>query len=102
MAAYYSGQSGALPFWINPGLKFTTVIYAAGLTVAGAALLGVLPALKVTGSHVQAQLRNLGAGGSTLRFGWVWTTRDDRPGGADGHLHSAARWASRRRRGAIA
>ena len=21
MAAYYSGQAGALPFWINPGLK---------------------------------------------------------------------------------
>ena len=27
-----------------------------------------------TGTHVQAQLRNLGSGGSTLRFGGVWTT----------------------------
>ena len=36
--------------------------------------LGVLPALKATGAHVQSQLENLGAGGSTLRFGGVWTT----------------------------
>ena len=27
MAAYYSGQSDALPFWVNPGLKPTTVIF---------------------------------------------------------------------------
>jgi predicted permease len=74
MTAYYSGQSAALPFWIDPGLKLTTVLYAAGLTVVGAAILGVLPALKATGSHVQAHLRNLGAGGSALRFGGVWTT----------------------------
>ncbi|MBA3637683.1 MAG: ABC transporter permease [Acidobacteria bacterium] len=74
MTAYYAGQGGAMPFWVNPGLKFTTVLYAGLLTVAGAALLGVLPALKVTGTGVQAQLRNLGAGGSTLRFGWGWTT----------------------------
>lgn len=73
MTAYFSGQSGALPFWVNPGLKVTTVLYAAALTVAGAVILGVLPALKATGSHVQAQLKNLGAGGSTLRFGWIWT-----------------------------
>ncbi len=71
--AYFSGQSGAPPFWIEPGLKLATVLYATGLTLAGAAILGVLPALKVAGSRVQAQLRNLGAGGSTLRFGGVWT-----------------------------
>jgi putative ABC transport system permease protein len=73
LAAFYSGQAGALPFWINPGLKPITVVFAAGLTILGAALLGILPALKVTGGHAQAQLKNLGAGGSTLRFGWVWT-----------------------------
>jgi putative ABC transport system permease protein len=75
IAAYYSGQSDALPFWIHPGLKPFTVLYAACLTIAGAGLLGILPALKVTGarSQAQAQLRNLGAGGSTLRFGWAWT-----------------------------
>ena len=74
VAAYYSGQNGGMPFWIHPGLKFTTVLYAAGLTVLGAAILGILPALKVTGSRVQSQLRNIGVWGSTLRFGKVWTT----------------------------
>jgi predicted permease len=74
VTAYYSGQSGGPPFWVDPGLKLTTVLYAAGLTVAGAAILGVLPALKATGSSAQGQLRTLGAGGSTLRFGPLWTT----------------------------
>ena len=74
VTAFYSGQSAGLPFWVDPGLKLTTVLYALGLTVFGAAILGVLPALKVTGRRVQAQLRNLGAGGSTLKFGKLWTS----------------------------
>ena len=74
LTAYYSGQDAGVPFWVQPGLKFTTVIFAAVLTVIGAALLGVLPALKATGKDAQTQLKNLGAGGSTLRFGALWTT----------------------------
>ena len=54
MTAYYSGRTAAMPFWVNPGLKFTTVLYALVLTTAGAAILGVLPALKTTGWHAQA------------------------------------------------
>ena len=72
--AYYSGQDSQLPFWINPGLKPTTVLYAIAMTIAGAFILGILPALKATGAHAHAQLKNLGAGGSTLRFGWIWTS----------------------------
>jgi len=74
MTAYYSGQADAMPFWIKPGLKPTTVVFGAVLAVAGAALLSVLPALKITGAHAHGQLKNLGAGGSTLRFGWMWTS----------------------------
>lgn len=74
VTAYYSGQSVLLPFWVNPGLKPATVLYGIGMTIAGAALLGILPALKVTGAQVHGQLKNLGAGGSTLKFGGVWTT----------------------------
>ena len=74
VAAFYSGQSDALPFWIKPGLKLPTVLYATLMTIAGAALLSVLPALKITGARAQTQLKNLGAGGSTLRFGWMWTS----------------------------
>lgn len=73
VVAYYSGASGGAPFWVDPGLKLTTVIYAIGLAITGAAILGVLPALKATGANVQAQLRSLSAG-STMRFGAVWTT----------------------------
>jgi len=62
-----------LPFWIRPGLKFATVIYAALLAVVAAGILGVLPAIKATGS-VGTRLQTSGAGGATLRFGKVWTT----------------------------
>ena len=62
-----------LPFWIRPGLKFATVIYAALLAVVAAGTLGVLPAIKATGS-LGPRLRTSGAGGATLRFGKVWTT----------------------------
>ena len=58
---------------MNPGLKMKTVLFAIVLTAVGAALLSVLPAIKITGRYVQDQLRNLGAGGSTLRFGKLWT-----------------------------
>ena len=73
VSAFYSGRIGELPFWLNPGLKPMTIVYAAALTVTGAAILGVLPAIRVTSSRVQVHLKTLGAG-STLRFGWFWTT----------------------------
>ena len=71
--AFYSTQPTGMPFWLDPGLAPTTGVFAAVLTVAGAAILGVLPGLKATGRNAQAQLRNLGSGGATLRFGAVWT-----------------------------
>jgi predicted permease len=73
ITAFYSGSGEALPFWVDPGLRFSTVLYAAALTVTGAAILGVLPAMKVTGSQIAVQLAMLGAGRSTLRFGGFWT-----------------------------
>ena len=71
--AYYSSQSGGAPFWIEPGLKPATIVYAIVLAIGGAAILGVLPAIKATGINLQAHLRSLAAG-STMRFGGVWTT----------------------------
>lgn len=72
--AYYSGSPAGMPFWMNPGLKPSTVMFAVLLTITGAALLGILPALKATRRGAQSELRNLGTGGSTLKFGAVWTT----------------------------
>jgi predicted permease len=65
---------GGVPFWMTPGLAVTTMLYAGGLAVAGAAMVSLLPALRVTRTRLQPDLMNLGAGGSTLRFGRVWTT----------------------------
>lgn len=70
----YTANIAEPPFWIHAGLTFRTVLFTAGLAVVAAAMLGVLPALKATGSQMQAELRNLGSGGSTLRFGRIWTT----------------------------
>ena len=64
---------GGAPFWMTPGLGISTILYAAVLAIAGAAMLSVLPALKVTRTRVQPHLANLGSGGATLRFGRVWT-----------------------------
>ncbi len=65
--------TGGAPFWMTPGLKLSTILYAGGLAVVGAAMLSVLPALKVTRARVQPHLANLGSAGATLRFGRVWT-----------------------------
>ena len=73
-SAYLSAPGQTMPFWMDTGLRLTTVFYAAALAVVGAALVGVLPALKATGSRVQMQLKHAGAGGSTLRFGRAWTS----------------------------
>jgi putative ABC transport system permease protein len=70
----FNKSMGGVPFWITPGLKLSTILYAGGLAVGSAAMLSLVPALKVTRARVQSHLANLGTGGATLRFGRVWTT----------------------------
>jgi putative ABC transport system permease protein len=65
--------SDAIPFWITDSLSWRTVLYAALLTLFGAAIIGVLPALRVTRANLQDSLRTHNAG-SGLRFGGFWTT----------------------------
>ena len=69
----FNQASGGVPFWITPGLKPSTILYAGGLAIVSAAMLSLLPALKVTGVRLQSHLANRGTGGATLRFGSVWT-----------------------------
>jgi predicted permease len=64
----------ALPYWTNDSLSWRTVLYTALLTLIGAAIVGILPALRVTKINVQDALRNESAARSGLRFGGVWTT----------------------------
>lgn len=66
--------SDGLPFWINDSLSWKTVLYAALLTLFGAAIVGILPALRVTKNNVQDALRGESAARSGLRFGGFWTT----------------------------
>jgi len=69
----FNRATGGPPFWMTPGLKLTTILYAGGLAVVCAAMLSILPALRVTRARLQTQLSNRGTGGATLRFGRVWT-----------------------------
>lgn len=68
---YLEMNIGTMPFWFDTDLSPATVLYALGLTVFGAVIAGVLPALKVTRGIAQ-KLRQGGAG-SGLRFSGVWT-----------------------------
>ena len=65
-------NGGRLPFWFQDRLSPITLVYAALLTLAAAAMAGVVPALKVT-RGVGARLKQATAGGGGLRFGGVWT-----------------------------
>ena len=69
----FTGREG-MPFWIDSSLSLRTMAYAAGLTLFGAAIIGILPALRVTRVNIQDALRSESAGGARLRFGGLWTT----------------------------
>jgi hypothetical protein len=60
-------QATAPPFWRNTNLNFETVLYVVVLTVLGAIVTGVLPALKFKRGDVEAQLRRAATGGSGMR-----------------------------------
>ena len=64
---------GRMPFWYSDSLATSTVIYAALLTLLGAAIAGIVPALKVTGRGLETRLRQSSAGGGGLKFGGIWT-----------------------------
>ena len=66
--------SDAVPYWIDDSLSWRTMLYTALLTLFGAAIVGILPALRVTRINVQDALRNESAARSGLRFGGFWTT----------------------------
>jgi len=65
-------DGGRLPFWFRGSLSSGTVLYACLLTVLGAAIAGIAPALKVT-RGVGVSLRQATAGGGGFRFGGLWT-----------------------------
>ena len=64
--------NGSVPFWLDFELSFGTVIYAFGLAVLAAVVMGVLPGLKATGRSLNANLHELN-GRVGARVGPVWT-----------------------------
>lgn len=73
MAGRLQDIPGGPPFWMNFDVSYRTLVFVAGLTVAGAAVSGLVPALQTTG-----RMTRLGsgapAGRASLRLGATWTT----------------------------
>jgi predicted permease len=63
-----------LPFWWNEQLRIETIAYSAVLAILAALVIGGVPALRATGSQMNARLKEAGAGGATMRFGKLWTS----------------------------
>jgi putative ABC transport system permease protein len=74
-ARWLEGTAGGArpPFWWNDELAPETLAYTAALALLAAAIVGVVPALKATGSEMQARLKHAAAGGSSMKFGGMWT-----------------------------
>jgi putative ABC transport system permease protein len=63
----------AVPYWLRFELTAGVVVYAIALAALAAIIIGVVPALKITGGKFRATLAELSGGGSTLRLGRPWT-----------------------------
>jgi hypothetical protein len=63
---------GRLPFWFDLSLSPKTFAVAMVLTVAAAAVAGILPAMKIT-RGMGHRLKQATAGSGGLQFGGVWT-----------------------------
>jgi len=63
---------GRLPFWFDLSLSTRAFAAAIMLTVAGAAVAGIMPALKIT-RGLSHRLKQTTAGSGGLQFGGVWT-----------------------------
>jgi putative ABC transport system permease protein len=57
------------PYWFDLGVSSGTVVWALVFAVLSAAIVGALPALKVTGKRVQQSIQSARADRSGLRFG---------------------------------
>ena len=62
-----------LPFWLRFRITPGVVLYAAGLAILAAVIVGVVPALKATRHQVRSRLQQLSGGTSAMRLGKLWT-----------------------------
>jgi predicted permease len=72
-ASATSRIASQLPFWVTFRLSSEAVLYAVALSVLGAAIVGILPAIKATKRVMQSGTRISESGGSGMRLGGTWT-----------------------------
>lgn len=60
-----------VPFWLDLGLRPTTILVTVVAAVFAAVIIGVLPGLQATGTRVQSRLAQLAA--TRTRLGRTWT-----------------------------
>lgn len=70
--SFLESTMGRLPFWFDLSLSPRAFAVAILLTVGGAAVAGILPAMKIT-RGMGDRLKQTTAGGGGLQFGGVWT-----------------------------
>ena len=71
-AALVDMLDGEVPFWMHAGVSFGTVLYAFGLAVLAAVIIGVFPALRATGAKLRGAMGTIGSG-AKARLGATWT-----------------------------
>lgn len=70
-AARLTFLSTLLPYWMDLGVTPRTAIWAMSLAGLSAAVVGVIPALKVTGRNVHQSMQQASANRSGIRFGGI-------------------------------
>ncbi len=65
-------SESTIPFWVATDLPVGAIAYAAGLAVLAAVIVGVVPAVRATGSQLESKIRQMG-GGTGMRMGRTWT-----------------------------
>lgn len=61
-----------VPYWMHLQVSPAVAVYAAGLAILAAVIIGVIPGLKATRHRVSDHLRNL-SGGSPMQLGRGWS-----------------------------
>jgi predicted permease len=69
-----TGASAVIPFWMKIGVSGETIAFLVLLAFFAALIIGVVPALQVTGRRVQANLQRLAGGHASLNMGKLWTS----------------------------
>ena len=67
------GVSGNVPFWMKLEMSPAIIVYLVLLVLFAALVVGVIPALQMTGKRVQANLQRL-SGHASVRMGKLWTS----------------------------